>query len=100
MPEEITKETTENIEENSEELNRRIERLRELVEKEESLHVRKDDNFMLRYLRCSQYDPEASLKKVRKIIFKKKLVEREKVRVRLHALIKFNDKRIWFTGLR
>lgn len=65
MPEESRKETAENIEENSEELNRRIERLRELVEKEESLHVRKDDNFMLRYLRCSQYDPEASIKKMK-----------------------------------
>lgn len=69
MPEDTANEngnsTTENIEENTQELNRRIESLRELVKKEETLHVRNDDNFMLRYLRCSQYDPEAALKKMK-----------------------------------
>ncbi|WP_447412472.1 hypothetical protein, partial [Clostridium perfringens] len=64
-------------------LNRRIERLRELVEKEETLHVRKDDNFMLRYLRCSQYDPEASFKKVkRKISFQDEKKKKQFLRSR------------------
>lgn len=54
----------ENIEGNKKELRNRIKALKGLVENEEQLHVRTDDNFMLRYLRCSRYDPEEALRKV------------------------------------
>lgn len=66
MPEKMPGENIadENIEDNKEDLMARVKLLRELLNAEELLQVRTDDNFMLRYLRCCEYDPEAAFTKV------------------------------------
>lgn len=52
------------LEYDKEELLKVIQVLRDLVSKEKHLKVRTDDNFMLRYLRCCNYNPEMALRKV------------------------------------
>ncbi|KAK6623161.1 hypothetical protein RUM43_009013 [Polyplax serrata] len=60
------KETSTDIsfENNKEELLRAIEQLRDLMDEDRFLRVRNDDNFLLRYLRCSNYYPETALLKM------------------------------------
>ncbi|KAL0274465.1 UNVERIFIED_CONTAM: hypothetical protein PYX00_006879 [Menopon gallinae] len=53
------------VEEDPNELKRKIELLRELVATEKELDVRTDDNFMLRYLRCSEHDPDAAFHRMK-----------------------------------
>lgn len=55
------------FEKDEEKLLNALQKLRELIEEEKFLKVRTDDNFLLRYLRCSNYDPKIAIKKVRSI---------------------------------
>jgi len=53
------------VEEELGDLKEAVEKLRELISTEHDLHVRTDNNFMLRHLRAADGDPEKAFIKVR-----------------------------------